>query len=37
MLENRSAMNGMPDHCAMWPAIVSLATFDRAYVVVGTG
>jgi hypothetical protein len=30
MFENRSAMNGIPDHCAMCPAIVSLATLDRA-------
>jgi hypothetical protein len=37
MLEKRSATNGIPDHCAKWLAIVSLATFDSAYVVVGTG
>jgi hypothetical protein len=37
MLEKRSAMNGIPDHCAMCPAMVSLATFDNAYVVVGSG
>ena len=30
MLEKRSATNGMPDHCAMCPAIVSLATLDSA-------
>src|SRR5580704_16790707 len=37
MLENRSATKGIPDHCAKWPAIVSVATFDRAYVEVGIG
>src|SRR5450432_2014547 len=37
MLENRRATNGMPDHWAMCPAMVSLATLDSAYVVVGTG
>ena len=30
MLEKRSATNGMPDHSAMCPAIVSLATLDSA-------
>lgn len=37
MLEKRSAMNGMPDHRAMWPATVSLTTFESAYVVAGKG
>jgi hypothetical protein len=30
MLEKRRAKNGMPDHSAMWTAIVSLATLDSA-------
>ena len=30
MLEKRSATYGMPDHCAMCPATVSLATLDSA-------
>jgi hypothetical protein len=30
MLENRSATNGIPAHCAMCPAIVSLAILDNA-------
>jgi hypothetical protein len=37
MLEIRSPTNGIPDHCASCAAIVSLATFDSAYVVVGNG
>ena len=37
MLEKRSATNGIPDHCAMCSAMVSLATFDSAYVAVGSG
>jgi hypothetical protein len=37
MLEMRRPTNGMPDHCAICSAIVSLVTFDSAYVVPGTG
>src|ERR1700677_5306080 len=37
MFEKPRATNGMPGYCAMCPPVVSLATFDSAYVVVGTG
>ena len=37
MLEMRRPVNGIPDHWEICSATVSLATFDRAYVVVGTG
>jgi hypothetical protein len=37
MLEKRSATNGIPDHRDTCSAIVSLATFESAYVLVGTG
>ena len=37
MLEKRSATNGIPDHRATCSATVSLATFDSAYVDVGSG
>jgi hypothetical protein len=30
MLENRRATNGIPDHWAIWVAMVSLATLDSA-------
>ena len=33
----RSPTNGIPDHRAICSATASLATFDSAYVVVGTG
>ena len=37
MLEKRNPMNGILDQSAKWVAMVSLATLDSAYVLVGSG